>query len=325
MPRMPVPARPRPTSTSPTRRGPALFVVLFACSLVAGVTVWATGRDLAGFGPFQQAFAAAIVIWGLLIGYATWCRHVGARLLLGTVGLAVPPAIFIAEQLGHDAGILAGERGPVSAVFAGVCLLTILGIARHRLWAWWLACAGAVVGGLSSGLNGIGSLANPGLATWATATIFGGVCLALVGLLAGDVRRTFRDGAHTNPVWQTSDPVIVALRWTIGANLVALPMLLVYAWTQPVVPATATPALVLAALLTVSEILAVARKLVGALLLCLTGLALLALTATTLACAPDPEARYIAAYYTVFWTPAGLLSAWTGARILGRIGRLLRT
>lgn len=322
---MSAPARTRSASSStpPARRGLALFAVLLACSLVAGVTVWATGRGVVGVGPTQQAFAAAIVIWGLLIGYATWCRHVGARLLLGSVGLAVPPAMWIADLLGHDVGILAGERGPVAAVFAAVCTLTILGVARRRLWAWWLACAGAVVGALSAGLNGLGSLADPGLATWSTGTVFGGVCLALIGLLSADVRRAFRDGAHTNPVWQASDPVIVALRWTIGANLVALSMLLVYAWTQPVVPETATLALVLAVMLAVSELLAVARKLVGALLLCLTGLGLLCLTGITLALAADADVRYIVYYYAVFWTPAGLLSAWTGARILGRLGRLL--
>ena len=50
-------------------------------------------------------------------------------------------------------------------MLAGLCILTIAGFVRRRLWAYWLACADAVAGALSSGLNGIGSLAAPGLDT----------------------------------------------------------------------------------------------------------------------------------------------------------------
>lgn len=322
MPRMhgsPSPSAP----ATPPNRGLGLAAVALASMLVLGVTLWAVQRGLP-LTRGQLGFSFAVVIWGLLVACSLWGGHVGSRLFLGAIGLAVPPGLWLADQCGHDVGVLAGERGPVAAVFAAVCTLTIIGVARKSLWAWWLACAGAVVGLLSTGLNGLGSLANPGFHTWQAGTVFGGVCIALVGLLGRDIRRTFHDGKHTNPVWTAADPVIALLRWTIGANLVALPMLLVYAWTQPVVPATATPALVLAGLLAVSEVLAVARKLAGALLLCLTGFGLLALTATTLALAADADVRHIVYYYAVFWTPAGLLSAWTGGRILGRLGKLLR-
>ena len=322
MPRMSG-SRPSPASAPPSDRGLGLTAIVLAISLVTGVTLWAlhSGIEL---GSGEQGFAAAVVVWGLLMGVSLWRRHVGSRLALGATGLAMPPVLWLVERCGHDVGSLAGERGPVAAVFAAVCTLTILGVARRQLWAWWLACAGAVTGALSAGLNGIGSLSSPDFHTWSAGTVFGAVCIALVGLLGRDVRRAFQDGAHTNPVWKTTDPVIVALRWTIGTSLVALPMLLVYAWTQPVVPATATPAIVLAALLAISGVLAIGRKLVGALLLCLSGLGLLALTGATLALADDADARYIACYYAVFWTPAGLLSAWTGGRILGRLGKLLR-
>ena len=312
-----------PPSAPPPNRGLGLAAVALASMLVLGVTLWAVQRGIV-LSSGQLGFAFAVVIWGLLLAVSLWRGHIGSRLFLGACGLAVPPGLWLADQWGYDVGILAGERGPVAAVFAAVCTLTILGVARRQLWAWWLACAGAVTGALSAGLNGIGSLSSPDFHTWSAGTVFGAVCIALVGLLGRDVRRAFQDGAHTNPVWKTTDPVIVALRWTIGTSLVALPMLLVYAWTQPVVPATATPAIVLAALLAISGVLAIGRKLVGALLLCLSGLGLLALTGATLALADDADARYIACYYAVFWTPAGLLSAWTGGRILGRLGKLLR-
>lgn len=312
-----------PPSAPPPNRGLGLAAVALASMLVLGVTLWAVQRGIV-LSSGQLGFAFAVVIWGLLLAVSLWRGHIGSRLFLGACGLAVPPGLWLADQWGYDVGILAGERGPVAAVFAAVCTLTILGVARRSLWAWWLACAGAVVGALSTGLNGLGSLTNPGFNTWQAGTVFGGVCIALVGLLGRDVRHTFHAGARTNAVWKAQDPVITLLRWTIGANLVALPMLLVYAWTQPVVPATATPALVLAVLLAISEVLAVARKLAGALLLCLTGLGLLALTGATLALAADADVRYIVLYYAVFWTPAGLLSAWTGGRILGRLGKLLR-
>lgn len=307
------------------RPTPGLIIIFLACSLVTGGTLWATCRDVAGVGSFERGFAAAVVLWGLMVGLSLWRGHVGSRLLLGSLGLAMPPVLLALEQYGGlEVGDLAGERGPVAAVFAGVCVLTIVGVLRRRLWAWWLACAGAVTGLLSAGLNGLGSLADPGLDTWQGAAEVGGVVIALVCLMGRDVREAFQDGAHTNPIWKEKDPVITALRWTIGANLVALPMLLVYAWTQPVVPQTATAAVVLAGLLAVSEVLAVARKVVGALLLCVTGLGLLGLTAATLALAADDHVRYIACYYAVFWTPAGLLSAWAGGKILGRLGRLLK-
>jgi hypothetical protein len=124
--------------------------------------------------------------------------------------------------------------------------------------------------------------------------------------------------------WTRPEPVVRALRFAMVAAFAAAPMLLVYAWIQPIVAATRTTALILAALLAISTALAARGKLVGALLLVATGLGLAAQTIATVSLASTPQAAHIAAYYCVFWSPAALTAIVSGCLMIRPIARLLR-
>ncbi|MEZ4430248.1 MAG: hypothetical protein R3A51_21425 [Nannocystaceae bacterium] len=308
-----------PPAASPRSRAwPAVIVATLASVAAALITWWALDRGLLGDRRFEPAAAATIAAWALAIAVASLRGHVGARVVLGALGLAAVPIQWIAERLGWDPGPLGGARGPAALIIALVCLLTLTGLVRRRLWAFWLACAGAVLGVASGALNLLGSLAAPGLLTWSTTVTIAFASAALAGLLAADVRRAFHEDDRA-ALWRARDPLIVALRWMILADLVATPTLLIYAWAQPVVPETATPAAVLAFILGLGAILTVARKVIGALLLSLSGVGLVALAAWNVHATLEAPALAIVGYYAIFWVPAGLLSLVAGARLLARL------
>jgi hypothetical protein len=131
--------------------------------------------------------------------------------------------------------------------------------------------------------------------------------------------------AFTAPAaWTRPDPVMRALRLSVIASFVAVPMLLVYAWIQPIVPATATTAVVLAAALALGATLALRGKLVGALLLVVSGAGLLGQTLASALLAEGPQQGAVIGYYAVFWTPAAVLALVTGALMVRPTLRLLR-
>lgn len=317
--------RPAAADEARTRRGRRGLAAIAGLGIVGVglVTAWALDRAVIGDRAFEPAAAAAIAGWGLLIVVATLRGHVGARIALGALGLAAPPMVWLYERTGWHAGPLGGERGPVALALAGGCVLALVGLVGRRIWAWWLAAAGAALGLATGVLNLIGSLGDPGLRTWSTAVVAGFSTIALAGLIAPDVRRAFDDDPRA-AIWRAGDPVIAALRVMIVADLVALPTLLIYAWQQPVIEATATPALALAGLLGVAVVLTVRKRVIGALLLALVGAALGLLAAYNLAAASSRAGDVLAitGYYACFWIPAGLLSLRAGLRILGRLGRL---
>ena len=108
------------------------------------------------------------------------------------------------------------------------------------------------------------------------------------------------------------------------ATFLAVPMLLVYAWMQPLVAATKPTALMLAALLAVGGFLGVRGKLVGALLLVVGGAGLGAQTAATIALMPAGPNHSVAYYYAAFWAPAALILLVTGCLLARPTLRLLR-
>jgi len=132
----------------------------------------------------------------------------------------------------------------------------------------------------------------------------------VANLSAPAVRESFYGRCESAAIWRSADPLVRILRWALLANLVAIPMLLIYTWVQPVVPATATTAMGLALLLIIGSVLVMARKVAGALLLSLGGLGLLAQTCATawLAHQAGPDTFFIGSYYVAFWLPAAALS-----------------
>lgn len=312
---------PPPAPASSSSRLATAAALLAALAAVA-MTLWST-RHVPALGLSAQIFAGALALWCAALGLLRWRPHVGATIGLGALGLAVFPVLELLALL--DVRPLPRfDATPVGAVFSAGCLIALVGLLRRQIWGWWLACAGALMGLLSGGLNALDHLPAPSVDLWGLTLTFLGAGCALLGLLGSDLRRALREGDRVDPVWRAADPLVAALRWTIGASLLALPMLFVYAWVQPVIPGTADPAIALAGLLTLSLVLVIARKVIGALLLSLAGaalLGLLAVMAVGAAALPEPCAPRIVAYYAVFWAPAGLLALRTGALLATRLGR----
>lgn len=103
------------------------------------------------------------------------------------------------------------------------------------------------------------------------------------------------------------------------ASFLAVPMLIVYAWMQPLAPQTATTAVTLAAALTTGAVLGVRGKVIGALLLVVAGLGLAAQTIATVMLAHDLR---IAICYVAFWAPGALISIVTGCLLVRLTPRL---
>jgi hypothetical protein len=302
-------------------------------------------------------FAAACVLWWHLFGsYAAWARPihwVGAAGILGFAALAlalgtrragwgiaiavtlqsiecaiVTLALAGVNVLGID--VLQDRR---LAVVIAVRMLAIWGLVRRRMWGLWLALAMAALGLVSSGLN-LFNYWTPTAAppaeypewtrqtyetAWAMSITSLGGALIVACLAAPATRAAF--ARNRDATWSSGGRLIGILRATITAAFAAMPMLLVYAWVQPIAPATQTTALVLAGALAVGCALAVRGKLAGAFVLVIAGLGLVAQTAFTVAGASD---RSIAAYYAVFWLPAGALALAAGIALIRPTLRLLR-
>jgi len=296
-----------------------ISLALVSGALAAGATVAAAS---AGF-PITTihwgvggAVAASAVAMAIAIGRGS----VGTRVALVAVALLAVPCLWAAEFLGTvDLAALRNEAGLVTVMFSLGIAVAAYGLFRRRVWARWVAWAGGGIGVLSQGLNGVGTLTDPSMFTWAHALALACCGLLLAGLTGSEVRQAFDEADHTDSVWRTQDTLINRLRWTVLANLAAIPMLMIYAWNQPVVPETKLTAIVLAVSLTTGVVLTVCRKVAGALLITVGGACLLGQTAVTLVLATGDYATTIAAYYACFWIPAGLMSAATGLGLVSRI------
>src|SRR5262249_6331020 len=148
----------------------------------------------------------------------------------------------------------------------------------------WLGLALGAVGAVSGGLNVVNywpattrwnaTFVDWSMqtfeATWVLLVMTLGGALVVANLCAPTVRDAFAARAR-GTTWASNDRVVGALRAAIIGAFAAVPMLLVYAWLQPIVPATQSTAVALAAVLALGGVLAVRGKLVGALLLVVGG------------------------------------------------------
>jgi hypothetical protein len=270
----------------------------------------------------------------------------GATLATAVLGssAAVWPRITLAATMlgiavGHLASWLLGSwpfaLNPFSsaryvAFLAGATALAAVGLLLRLIWARWLALGVGAGGVLSAGLNGVQLLfffaCSDAPASWLHVLCTVGAAVVVVNLAPPVVREAFARRSAAGAVWSAKHRAVQVLRWTILANLVAVPMLLVFAWMQPVVPSMVPSALALAATLGASSVLAMARKVVGALLLSLGGVWLLGHTAWTvwLAMHAPPPTLWISLYYVVFWLPAALISLVCGAVLARPTLALLR-
>jgi hypothetical protein len=244
-------------------------------------------------------------------------------------GLLVANTAFM---LGRISGVKLGVLPPPDARFAILLsagtLIGVGGLIARRQWARWL-CLALGVAALGCGLlNGMNFWSASGTIN-TNLDWYYDVCRAenlyLVTALGGAVivmnLVAARELFQTSATWAGNAPVVRWLRASMIASFVAVPMLLIYAWMQPLATKTASTAVVLAAALTIGAVLGVRGKLVGALLLVLAGLGLALQTIVTVLLANDTR---IAMYYVAFWAPASLLALVTGCLLVGPTVRLLR-
>jgi hypothetical protein len=256
------------------------------------------------------------------------------------LSIAVPVVLLAANttfMLARAAGVKhLGALPPPDVKFAVVIsaamLLAIGGLVARRQWARWIGLAFGAAALGCGGLNliyywrpsGTPNLYYP---DW-YADVCRTTCFHMVTALGGAVivvnLLAAADQFQTSATWSRRDRVIRWLRASMVATFVALPMLLVYAWMQPLVASTKPTALVLAAVLAVGAFLGVRGKLVGALLLVVAGAGLAAQTTATMLLAHAGSDRTISYYYAAFWVPCALILLVTGCVLAGPTLRLLR-
>ncbi len=266
--------------------------------------LFSTESESSPGGGVSQSAPILLALAGLgATGYAAWlghgtttCLDTRATMALGGLGVLTLLAIIGAKaqiQRGLAAtffGImavmgvakLAGTQlfsteffgDPRYAVFiTGLLVLNIVGLIRGVFLARWLSFALAVGGVASGGLNLLGVGRIQSSYSWSLAIGVAGSLFILANLAGRAQREFFEQG--TSPLWSSDEPLLRSIRHTIIAFMVAIPMLLVYTWIQPIVPETASTALPLAIFLVASILASVKRWVLGAVGLVLGGAALL--------------------------------------------------
>ena len=280
----------------------------------------------AWFGACERVFVAGLIVAVGVAALGVARGEVGLRVWLAALMALAPLAYALADFSGHGLAYPVYESAAIAWLAALVCSVGAVGLVLRRSWARWLALAAALSGLGTSGLNIISSLAHPDAQTWVyalTLTYSAIVGLALVG---PSVRAQF-ESEGADGLWSSRELSVRSVRGAVLSQLVAIPMLMVYAWVQPVVPETKNAALVLAVVLGAAALLSMGRKLSGALLLSLGGPALLVLTALSAWLAHvEGEGRELAiiGYYACFWIPAGLVSTFAGVVLARPVLRLWR-
>ena len=298
---------------------------LTLAAIASLIAVYATWLGFGGSALFM-ILTPLVAISALLTVIATR-RSNGILHRAVPAGLLALMAVVVASSLiGHNLLAFEAYHDWRYALFLTLALvITVGGILAGWFVARWIAIGLAAAGILSAGLNMIPHVLTPGAISWTLAIHIAGALLVIANLDAAGVRERFERTA--SPIWTSSDPALRSIRWAIMGFFAAIPMLLVYAWMQPIAAATAGPAIALAAFLSLSIALAVRRKLIGAIGLVVGGLALLVLTGATArdAYAISQLSGRISLYYAAFWIPAGALALHCGLRLARPLFSMLRS
>ncbi len=305
------------------------LILAFVGYRLFGVSGWV--------GPVHVTIGALIAVAAAMTVVAAARRsaslHLGTAIALLAAQLAIVVTSLADIRL-VDVALFPSKR--VGVVIAGMLVVAIVGLARRRFWARWVGIALASAGLGSGGLNAMNfwdvtAAVNPQYVAWSLqmflhAFVFWvsaiGSALVMVNLAAPAVGAAIA-ARTTASTWTAPSIEARWVRATIIAAMAAVPMLLVYAWLQPVAPSTQPTALALAVVLAIGAVLAIRGKLAGALLLVGAGAGLLVQTVATVAGAPT-GAQGPAAYYAVFWVPAGLVALGCGVRLAAPVWRLVR-
>lgn len=324
----------RPRSRPAPSRA-ALAPVLAAVAVITVAAVRLLGASTAWLTPTSTTISLILMALtaASLVAVARDVR--GLRIAIAASLLGAKVGFIVAELAGYRlVSFVAYPSTKFAVVLAlGVAAATV-GLVRHRMWARWayLGLGLAAIG--SGGLNAINFWPVSGhveahAPAWSMLVLeqsWGYACAIVAGLLIvanlAPIGDSFVAG-KSHATWTSDAAVIRALRRLTIASLGAIPMLLVYAWVQPLVPATVPSALALAAVLTLGVIVAVRGGVVGALILCVGGVGLGVQTAVTYALASGVPQR-TTLYYAAFWMPAALLSLVAAAHLARPLARIIR-
>ncbi|HTL36081.1 MAG TPA: hypothetical protein VL326_23280 [Kofleriaceae bacterium] len=300
------------------------LVSLFFAWHLSATTSWLT--------PFEIVISCALVAASLVTIPAVLAGWRRVSIAVPVLLLAANVAFMLARAFGvQHLGSLPPPEMKFAIVICAAIVLGIVGLVARRHWGRWL---GLAFGAAAIGCGGLNLInywklsATPNLyypdwyadvcrtTCFHMVTLLGGVVIVINTVAASDA---FKESA----TWSRRDGVIRWLRASMIATFVAVPMLLVYAWMQPLVASTKPTALVLAVVLAIGGFLGVRGKLVGALLLVLGGAGLAVQTAMTMSLAHGPV-RTISYYYAAFWIPCAAILLVTGCLLARPTLRLLR-
>jgi hypothetical protein len=282
---------------------------------------------------FVSSVIAAAALGTVL---AAWRRRPGVELAIGAFLLGAQAVIIACSLAGvRLVAMDMFPSRPLASVIGASLVLAVVGLVRRKMWARWLGLALGGVGAASGAWNAVKYWSITGapdpkyyawsmemyLTSWLMWVSALGGALVVINLASSPVRDMFAARAG-DTVWRSEHGLVKGLRATLLASFAAVPMLLVYAWLQPIVPVTRPSAFALAALLALAGFLTVRGKAIGAVALVLAGLGLGAQTAATFLDAA-PAQREIAAYYAIFWLPAAALAVVTGIRLTAALVRKL--
>ena len=281
----------------------ALAVGLFVAA--AGTAVYVVPGWPGWASPGALAVTGAVLAAVVLTAGAAWVGSVHRR-LLGAGLLFVGSGFLVLDALRLSPVVASPGPGAYTLALAAVTALAAIGVLLRRRPARWLALGLCAVGAVSSGLN---------LAQWMIAGVVGpfGWALAIwtVASLTGLASLFGRDVAgqdrlrEDEQVWNRRDPLI---RWTRAATIgavIAVPMLVVYAFIQDGgAPGVTTAAPGLAGFLALAALLASRGLLAGAALLALGGVGLAVISGAAVALSPPGLGLRVAGYYLTFWLPA---------------------
>lgn len=313
----------------------SLVAVLAAVGLAAVSARHLLGASTAWLTPFDVVVSLALVALCVVSVVAALSHRVGLRIAVPALLLGANVGFIIAHLTGHEVVRFAAYPSARFSITLAVAIAVgAVGLVRRRMWARWLylALGAAAIG--SGGLNAINFWSVSGHfdahnAAWSTLMLeqtWGYLISVVAGLLIVGNLAPIGDRFVAGPshaTWTSDLALMRTLRWLTVACLMAVPMLLVYAWVQPLVPATTTSALALAATLTLGVATAVRGRVIGTLILCAGGLGLAAQTVATYALA-TPQVQPITRYYAAFWLPAAALALVAAAQLAAPVARLLR-
>jgi hypothetical protein len=297
----------------PKAAATALLVATAAAALHVEPSFASWGDGFARATSLGLCVGVGATMFAVFRGGSFERRCVAAALLLAVAG-------FLVARLGgwQTRVSVWPDLRYVSALLVAVSAAGI-GVIVRRRWARWLALCLAFAGASTAVINLASFGFAPGWLTWLLGVFAIGGALVIVNLAGAKMAASDAlDDRDFSQAWPDRVRPAWWLRAAVLSGLVAAPMLVLYAWVQQgTVEGFETPAVAIAVGLVISTVLVVRGHALGALLLGLSGLALVVFVLLLVGAAEFAWEREVALYYVLFWLPAGVAATISGAG-LGR-------